>query len=526
MAKTRLSIFLIKQGIESHDEIINCEKVESSQKYGTLGVLYGKKSKPVTPKWLDSIFGSNIDSEPFLSSSVSAVYITEVDVGDNIRLFALTFGYGHTMLNPGAIEGRFGLKTVLSVVQEDSLRKISRTTVAGDAKKTNEQLPIKSAIADFSMDAERDLLDGVTAVGEEDSILSGSITGTDRLSVSVDLDASKLTPFLRSIYEIYQSQNYKKRFSWLDQISSVKDPVLIELLNSEAIRLINSSSPDIWMAVPEVISWENTGGFQLPYSKEISDDILIEQVVSGFDGPIDSIESLKSAYIKMLDADCDKTVSRWSLLQCLYGELPYDGKQYCITNSRWYHIDSNFAERVKESYRQIPLSTVDFPLCPDSCTEGKYNKTIAEDNPKDYALMDAANISYGGGSSKVELCDLLGKDGKFIHVKHYQGSSVLSHLFNQGLVSATLVKSDSQFREKAIAKLVGRAPDFDFALKNDSVKEVVYGIITKDCSERPQIPFFSKVTLDHVAKRLSMMNIPVSISAIVRERPATNKNSS
>lgn len=525
MAKTRLSIFLVKQGVESHDEILNCEKVESIQKCGTLGVLYGKKSRPVTPKWLDSIFGSSIDSEPYLSSSVSAVYITEVDVGDGARLFALTFGYGHTMLNPGAVEERFGLKTVLSVVREDSLRKISRTTVAGDAKKTNEQLPIKSAITDFSMDVERDLLDGVTAAGEEGSVLSGSITGTDRLNVSVDLDVSKLAPFLRSIYEMYQSQNYKKRFSWLDQISSVKDPVLKELLNSEAIRLINSRSPDIWMAVPEVISWENTGGFQLPHSKDISDDILIDQVVSGFGGSIDSIESLKSSYIKMLDADCNNVVSRWSLLQCLYGELNYDGGQYCITNSRWYHIDSAFAERVEESYRRIPLSTVDFPPCPDSCTEGKYNKTVVEHNPKEFALMDAANISYGGGGSKVELCDLLGKDGKFVHVKHYYGSSVLSHLFNQGLVSATLVKSDSQFREKAMAKMAERAPDFDFVLKNDSVKEVVYGIITKDRADRPRIPFFSKVTLDYATKRLATMNIPVSIGAIVKEPPAANRSS-
>lgn len=524
MAKTRLSIFLIKQGIEDHDKILDPEKIESEQQYGASGVLYGKKSKPVTPKWLDTFFGSGIDSDPFLSSSVSAVYITKINLGDDGRLFALTFGYGHTMLNPGAIEERFGLKTVLSAVQENSLRKISRTTVAGDAKKTNEQLPVKSAIADFSMDAERDLLDGVTAVGKEDSILSGSITGTDRLSVAVDLDANKIDAFLKSIYEIYLSQNYKEHFSWLDQISSVKDPVLIDLLNAEAIRLINSSSSDIWMAVPEVISWENTGGFRLPHSREIADDILIDQVIAGFGGSIDSIDTLKSSQIKMLDTDCDKTLSRWSLLQCLYGELNYEGKQYCITNSRWYHIDSEFADRVEKSYQQVPLSKVEFPLCPDTCTEGKYNKTIAEDNPKSYALMDAANISYGGGSSRVELCDLLCKDGKFIHVKHYHGSSVLSHLFNQGLVSATLVKSDSRFRDKAMKKIADRAPDFDFALEDDSVKEVVYGIITKDCDDRPRIPFFSKVTLDYVVRRLATMNIPVTIKAIVKEAPANNEN--
>ena len=128
-------------------------------------------------------------------------------------------------------------------------------------------------------------------------------------------------------------------------------------------------------------------------------------------------------------------------------------------------------------------------------------------------LMDAKNIPFGGSWSKVELCDVLMDTGRFIHVKHYSGSAVLSHLFNQGLVSAELM-TEPEFRAKASKKLAELAPGFGMDLNNGSVAEVVFGIITKDNADRPNIPFFSKVTYDHVASRLRMMNVNVSIKSI------------
>lgn len=49
----------------------------------------------------------------------------------------------------------------------------------------------------------------------------------------------------------------------------------------------------------------------------------------------------------------------------------------------------------------------------------------------DYMIcMDRKDIYYGGGSSQIELCDILAADGKYIHIKPDSGSATLSHLFN------------------------------------------------------------------------------------------------
>ena len=57
--------------------------------------------------------------------------------------------------------------------------------------------------------------------------------------------------------------------------------------------------------------------------------------------------------------------------------------------------------------------------------EGDYNAALAASDKERYALMDAKNIPYGGGQSKIELCDVLSEDGRFIHIKKYSGSAVL-----------------------------------------------------------------------------------------------------
>ena len=64
-------------------------------------------------------------------------------------------------------------------------------------------------------------------------------------------------------------------------------------------------------------------------------------------------------------------------------------------------------------------------------------------------LISVSLVIPRTGRSKVELCDTLTDKKELIHTKQGASSSLLSHLFNQGLISAELIKSDLQFCEKA-----------------------------------------------------------------------------
>lgn len=514
MAKTRISVYLIKQEYTDYESIVKTDACQNIQVVDGIGTLYSKMSYTKSPAWTREVFGNSIDATHLITASASAVFLVPYVMEDSERIFALTFGFGYTLLIQNSIEERFGLKTALNMADSNSLRKVSRTTVAGNALKADEQLPKKSSISDFTLDIQRDLLDGVTVAADDDGIFSGNVKGADSFSASVEINMQNIKEILAKLYSLYRSDSYKKSFDWIDRISYVKSSETEEALNALAVELIRQGSPDIWMAVPEIVNWEMVSGFSIAGSNETYPDILIGDVLSTLKEPLSSFDQLKKRKIRMVGSNAGDVLETWTADKCLFGELEYRGKQYCINGGKWYLIDSDFAAQINKAYDQTTTSSLPFPDCPNEMDEKEYNALLANEGGSTRALMDAKNITYGGGRSKVELCDVLTDQGCFIHVKHYSGSATLSHLFSQGLVSAELMKMDEGFRRKANEKLVEAAPDFGFDLTREGLQEVIFGIITKDTANRPNIPFFSKVTFDYVASHLKMMGINVSIKAI------------
>ena len=116
--------------------------------------------------------------------------------------------------------------------------------------------------------------------------------------------------------------------------------------------------------------------------------------------------------------------------------------------------------------------------------------------------------------SPIEICDLYTKNKEFVHIKHYGGSGVLSHLFNQGVVSAELFSMHSSYREKMNDKL-----PVEFRVKNPDqpiIPEeytVIFGIIS-DTKDALEIPFFSKVSLRNSYHRLKLYRYEVYFQKI------------
>ena len=65
MAKTRISIYLIKEGLTDHDSILRLDKCDNVQVVDGVGVLYSRMSYTRTPRWVGSVFGTAIDATIF-----------------------------------------------------------------------------------------------------------------------------------------------------------------------------------------------------------------------------------------------------------------------------------------------------------------------------------------------------------------------------------------------------------------------------------------------------------------------------
>jgi uncharacterized protein (TIGR04141 family) len=127
--------------------------------------------------------------------------------------------------------------------------------------------------------------------------------------------------------------------------------------------------------------------------------------------------------------------------------------------------------------------------------------------------MDEKTIQCGGQYDKVEFCDLFGKSKQMIHVKRYAGSSApLSHMFSQGVVSASLLRRDPVFRKDVNARLPTAFQSVEAEPKPEEY-EVVFGVISKSKHDLV-LPFFSRVNLNNARNRLLDLGHKVSLAKI------------
>ena len=511
----KLTVYLIKEDIDENDIFKNGSNL-ASEEIEDIGCLFYTDSRRYEPDWLKHFFKNSIDNKvngnkfKIYSATARAVLIVSVDN----RQFAITFGYGRTLLNPGVWEERFGLKVTLNVSAPDELRKITKKNLNYNPKLSMEQMTKDGPIFDFGVDIEQDMVEGITAKTNIEGF-GRTVTGKDSISMSVKIDISNIKEFLNKCYKIYMNGSYKENFGWIDQMLEIRDRKLIDSLNYKLIeKMRNNKLEQLWMAIPEIITWEDVLDFKYK-THSFGDDISIKsyfEFLTEEDKMNLSIETLKKHNINCISAKTGKVKLSWKIYNCLYCEINEAKQIYILSNGKWFKIESEYAEKVINNYNKFrsQTSSLKLPDCEVDEHEDVYNKRVSKDVPG-ACCMDRKLIYFGGIRQKLEFCDILTSDKKIIHVKKYGSSSVLSHLFNQGKVSGELFRYDSDFRKILNKKL---PPNYKLNnYQNDpdpSQYEIIFAVISKSKGDL-EIPFFSKITMNHAVKYLSRCGYKVSL---------------
>ena len=512
--KNKLSIYLIKPSIRGIDGIVDDEGVRIEIE--NIGNFVFVDSHINSPSWLGKFFGSVLGGAPkIFSANARGLLVVPIKHGDRKATFALAFGIGRHLLKDDVYEERFGLKVALNSVQSGSFRSIVKTSLGSVPKHSREQMSRDVGVTEFGIDIEQDLVSGIAAQSR-DPKFGKTIDGKDALSVSVPVDITRVKPFLTHVLDRYHSDDYKAEFDWIDQIAEVRSTAIVTALNGALVEKLRAGQlENTWMAVPEIVEWADVAGFRYSARRDASveDDLHLPEFLAALNADPLTLEALKRAKVFMISASSDNA-TQWPAFRCLYSEIELNGKLYVLNNAKWYEIARDFTAQVLSDYRAIPHSTVALPECTFS-NEGDYNRAVASANGM--CCLDNDPIQHGGGHSKIEFCDLLTRDNRIIHVKRYGGSSVLSHLFSQGVVSGELFVSDAEFRTKLNVKLAVGFTLADPTLRPDPGDyEIVYGIISK--SIKPlDLPFFSKVSLRNACRRLRGYGYKVAIKKIQKQ---------
>ena len=514
---------------------------------GKYGKLYVKK--PLTesvPEWVE-FFVADLpkgdELKKLKNKSTSALMIKDVDG----RQFAIAFGHGRHLLDLNCIEYRFGIKAALNIIEPDSISSIDRQTFDASPRLTKTQTVKPSALADYGVNTEQDLLKGVVGSVKNDcrSDFGMMVAGIDSLKISVVTSLDKVDDLLRKILSRFESKDYLKSdnerasaFAWVDNLQAVSDPVVKNNLDKQLWDTFEDGDfSNIFMAIPELIDWENVSGFAYTELQLKNSDLLVNSLDvlelknslrSGSD-----INTIKSRKIFMV-MNTDGLVKNFSAYRCLYAELKRvsDSFLYILTAGNWFKVEPSFEAQVDKHFRDIPMLKYAAPFIEYNHEgEGKYNDDIAASVGREYILLDRKMIQFGGKHSSIEVCDLYktkpsGKNyGELVHVKRGRESSTLSHLFAQGLVSSTLLASEPDFIKQVNLQIVKqggialplkiRAEDYD----------VVFAIIDGASGGKLEIPFFSKVNLRNCARSIrafgfgiKFLHIPESTSYLSKKK--------
>ena len=212
-SKNKLSIYLIKNEITDMSNIFkDFDKIIEFNKYDENTVAYCLPSYIHEPTWMKGFFKE--DGKGLIKqSSARLVLIKKLKIGEEERFFALTFGYSKYMFQDDVLEEQFGLKIILNSIENDQIRRISKTSVGSNLKQSNEQLPKSSYISEFGFDVNRDLMKNISGKSEDDMFEKCILTGGDVLSVNVERNINDIDEFLKFCYRRYKETKYLKNFS-------------------------------------------------------------------------------------------------------------------------------------------------------------------------------------------------------------------------------------------------------------------------------------------------------------------------
>lgn len=516
---------------------------------GTRTKLFIGPSHPHPPDWqsaLKGVFGDSADVPPV--SGAGALMVVERKRQGKHFYVALTFGSGWRILRPDSFVRGFGLKTALNIVFEGDtgtgewdparLRSVDSKRVGANILRARHQVSGVAALEDLDVNIRRDLVNGVTGVPTSRSHWGSRVTGRDALHFArPNLD--NLGSLCDQILDSLARDDYTHRFDFIDHFVGVSDPVTRTKLEFEIIASLEAGDTSkLDLAPPELVDWEHIGGFQYHterlgkrtnrHEMRLGDYLKTLTKKDRLQGL--SVDKLKTWSIWAVDGN-GEDVTRWSVWRCLFGEVELDSQTFIVDDGDFYQVSDDYLAALDKELAELPECTRDLIGWKPGWKEDQYNQELSSGS-SDLLLLDRKTVRVGSHTNQVEVCDVLSVDGLFIHVKRRgDGSASLSHLFNQGFVSADLAIGSQEFRKVALEKIraqelarststgddsfLGKFQPFEESAAIASKCEVVFGIHPEPGKGGVQLlPFFSKVTLRNMVDELHRRGFRVSIKEI------------
>jgi len=539
-----LTCFALKDELDGHTVVGLHEYLrEEEAPTATSGPISGpnftaqvwlRERPPHLPRWV-GFLQEGAPGMPVPSiASASGLVVVAVEASP-VHHFAFTFGVGgRFLLRDDGFDRGFGLRVALNLIFPKGLEDEETSRLLGfDSKRRSgerirerHQAALATTFEVLDVDRFRDVISAATGKPLDETSWGQRVNGADALAIDVDLEFSELGDLCLRILEQRGKRDYLERFPWLANMSPVTEPLLVASLEERVVQLLLGLDDGIEIAPPAVVDWERIARFVYHFDARFGIkhvELRVGDYINGLPVHLKeetNVARLRSRWVAALDGDGSE-LHRWSVWNCLFGELEFEGTQFVLDDGEFFAVSDRFQQEVQDFVDGLASDSIPFPSADARMAEDLYNKTAVDALGPSALLMDRKTVRVPGQTTGVELCDVLTENKQLVHVKRHLSSKLLSHLFSQGFVSATLLQGDADFRRLATAAIRGESDDerFDLIAEagiNAQEWEVVFAIVASfgDKTVAKALPFFSRINLMRCAQDLQRIGFSVSVQGI------------
>lgn len=508
---------------------------------------YFQKNNPHDPHWLD-FFQQFLEIEstpPVVNLNNSLIFLMTKNLGEyGTRMFAFTAGLGFHGLNRSRLEKGFGFHVALNTIAVNGVKAADTQTLDTNTRMKRVVMGQYTSIENLDLNEEEDILNYLAGRPRRLDFAK-NVSGRDSLNLNKDdVRPTKFGELIEELFWRFRSTSYIDKFPGVNTLPIVTDEALEEDLNHELhdSLLAGDGKQAVHFTHPNINTWENTSYyvFHAPDGGEMSTtELEYERIRTFVEKHARELDEFLNILVTGFDDDNNTTISERRLLDyCTFGTSGTDST-FHLLHSTWYIVSKQYLNRIDAFISNIELA--DYINLPEwskekvfdkkteeekySYLEGTYNEKATEllnqaSGGELFLTLDKKNVTIPGRTA-IEPCDILSKDGLFIHVKKKSGSANLGHLWNQGLVSGDLFANSRDFRQgllDVIEKKLGKKSWItSFTVDQAAPRnyKIVYAVGLKDFNNwKKDLPLFAKLALVNCTKRLRAQGYTVQITHV------------
>ena len=493
-----------------------------------------RKERAAWVERLSSIAGMTVEVGNVTAAAVLVIRDGEGgDGGDggDASAFALTYGMGFQLLDPASVDPGFGMRVAIRTASPEEIQSLTRTELDHRSKTDRSSIPAGDVLRGFGIGDFGEIITRLSGTAQLPGLAvedkSIRVRAADALSLPLGKTPQTLISDLKAISSALKLEA-KPELRALEQFVRVKRPDLIEELESELrSALADKNSGRLALGWPH----ERIDDNGTPSSYKLigtgkrgvaaADDLpTLDEVVNALkakmpDNPLAAASSIKVQLFR--DADGEEPIcAEIPAKHWLFFEVNLDDIRYCFLDSRWYAMDTDYAQRLQVHVNEIfarpaPIQMPAWNVnqCPD---ESAYNEVAA--SAIGGLMLDRQLITTGQHPRGFEACDIITPSGDFIHVKHTPKSSAASHLVAQAAVSTDALRHDNEARTKLRELILSAGGDESW--DQARLKSVVLGMARGEPVTPSDLFSFTQVTVTRLDASLAEAGINLTIAPIQR----------